>query len=168
MATHRISCGTWALLPDTSGNVWLEPAAITQTNDRYAQMVARFKDTATKDTLGFRFQVPQNYVGSAKFYVCWTSTTSDNTKNVVWTVDYSSASQTSSIDPSADEENLTVTAANTATSQTAVQASMTATASNFAAGDICQGKLGRNGTSGSDTLVADAVVYEFFFEYADA
>ncbi len=164
MATHRISIGTWAMLPDTSGNVWLEPASLTQTNDRYPQLVARFRDTATKDSLGFRFQIPQNYVGTAKFYVCWTTTATSG--NAIWTVDYSSAGQTASLDPSADEENLTVTTAAPGSSQTGVQSSMTATAANFAAGDICQGKLSRNG-AGSDTIAADLVVYEFFFEYAD-
>jgi hypothetical protein len=154
----------WAALPDTSGSVWFEPASLTQTNDRYSQMVARFKDTATKISLGFRFQVPQNYVGTAKFYVCWTTTATSG--NAVWTVDYSSASQTSSLDPSADEESLTVTTAAPGASQTGVVSSMTATAANFSAGDICQGVVSRNG-AGSDTIAADLVAYDIYFEYAD-
>jgi hypothetical protein len=164
VATHRISILGWAALPDTSGNVWLEPAALTQTNDRYAQLVARFKDSATKDSLGFRFQVPQNYVSAPKFYVCWTTTATSG--NAIWTADYSSAGQTASLDPSADEESLTVTTAAPGSSQTGVQSSMTATAGNFAAGDICQGKISRNG-AGSDTIAADLVLYDAFFEYAD-
>lgn len=164
MATHRISLLTWAALPDTSSNVWFEPASVTQTNDRYTQLVARFKDSATKDSLGFRFQVPQNYVGNGKFYVNWTTTATSG--NAIWTVDYSSAGQTASLDPSADEENLTVTTAAPGSSQTGVQSSMTATAADLAAGDICQGKLSRNG-AGSDTIAADLVVYEAFFEYTD-
>src|SRR4051812_37734904 len=109
MSTHRLPILGFAALPDTSGNVWLEPAAITQTNDRYPQLVARFKDTATKDSLGFRFQVPQNYVGSAKFVTVWTTTATSG--NAIWTCDYSSAGPTASLDPSADEESLTVTTA---------------------------------------------------------
>lgn len=165
MATHRINILGWSALPDTSGNVWLEPAALTQTNDRYAQLVARFKDTATKDSLGFRFQVPQNYVGTAKFYVNWTTTATSG--NAIWNVDYSSAAQTASLDPSADEESLTVTTAAPGSSQTGVVSSMTATAGNFAAGDICQGKVSRNG-AGSDTIAADLIAYEVYFEYLDA
>lgn len=164
MSTLRIPILTWAALPDTSGNVWFEPASITQTNDRYAQIVARFKDTATKDSLGFRFQVPQNYVGTPKFYVNWTTTATSG--NAIWTVDYSSAAQTASLDPSADEESLTVTTAAPGTSQTGVVSSMTATAGNFAAGDQCQGKLSRNG-AGSDTIAADLVAYDVYFEYTD-
>jgi hypothetical protein len=165
MATHRLNILNWATLPDTSGNVWFEPAAVTQTNDRYAQLVARFKDTSTKDSLGFRFQVPQNYVGTGKFYVCWTSTATSG--NAIWTVDYSSAAQSASLDPSADEESLTVTTAAPGSSQTGVVSSMTATAADLAAGDECQGKLSRNG-AGSDTIAADLVVYDFYFEYTDA
>jgi hypothetical protein len=165
MATHRIGILNWAALPDTSGNVWFEPAAITQTNDRFAQLLARFKDTATKDSLGFRFQVPQNYVGSAKFVVAWTTTATSG--NAVWTVDYQSAGQTATYDPSADDENLSATTAAPGSSQTGVTSSMTATAGNFAAGDLVQGKLSRNG-AGSDTIAADLVVYDVYFEYADA
>lgn len=166
MATHRLSLGHWPLLPDNSGNVWFEPAAVTQTNDRYPQFVARFKDSATKDSLGFRFQVPQNYIGNAKFVIVWTSTAT--TGNVVWTVDYSSAGPTASLDPSADEESLTVTTAAPGSSQNGVVSSMTATAADLASGDICQGKISRNGASGSDTMAADAVAYDAYFEYTDA
>jgi hypothetical protein len=164
MATHRLEILNWAASPDTSGNVWFEPAAITQTNDRYAQFVARFKDTSTKDSLGFRFQVPQNFVSAPKFCVCWTTTATSG--NAIWTVDYSSAAQAASLDPSADEESLTVTTAAPGSSQTGVVSSMTATAANFATGDVCQGKVSRNG-AGADTIAADLVAYLIYFEYAD-
>lgn len=152
------------ILPDTSGNVWLEPAALTQTNDRYPQMVARFKDTATKVSLGFRFQVPMDYVGGGKFYTNWTTTATSG--NAIWDVDYSSATQTASLDPSADEESLTATTAAPGASQTGVVSSVVATAANFTAGDICQGALSRDGAS-SDTIAADLVVYDFYFEYTN-
>lgn len=164
MATHRILLFTNACLPDTSGNVWFEPASLTQTNDRYSQLVARFKDSATKDSLGFRFVVPANYVGNGKFGVVWTTTATSG--NAIWNVDYSSAGRTASLDPSADEEALTVTTAAPASSQTGVLSEMAATAGNFAAADVCQGKLSRNG-AGSDTIAADLVVYAFYFEYTD-
>jgi hypothetical protein len=163
MATFIIDV-TPFLMPDTSGNVWWEPAALTQTNDRYAQMVLRFKDTSTKDTAGFYFLVPNNYVGTAKFIVVWTTTATSG--NAIWTVDYTSAAQTATLDPSSDEESLTVTTAAPGSSQTGVVSTMTATAANFAAGDICEAKLGRNG-AGSDTIAADLVVYKLYFQYAD-
>lgn len=164
MATHRISVMGFATLPDTSGNVWFEPAALTQTNDRYPQIVGRFKDTATKDSLGIRFPVPNNYVGSAVIEVIWTTTATSG--NAIWTFDYSSASKTSSLDPSADEESLTVTTAAPGSSQTGVASRMTFTSANIAANDILQGKISRNG-AGSDTIAADLVAYDIIFEYAD-
>lgn len=164
MATYRLEVFSWAALPDTSSNVWFEPAALTQTNDRYPQVVARFKDTATKDTLGFRFQVPQNFVSTPKFIVNWTTTATSG--NAIWNVDYNSGSATATLDPSSDNENLTVTTAAPGSSQTGVASSMSATAANLSAGEFCQGKLGRNG-AGSDTIAADLVVYGLFFEYQD-
>jgi hypothetical protein len=166
MATIRLSIFGAATLPDTSGNVWPEPAAVTQTNDHYAQTVWRFKDTATKDSLGFRFSVPSNFVSSPVFEVIWTSTATSG--NVVWNADYNSGSKTATLDPSTDEENLTVTTGAPGTSQTGVASQMSATAGNFAANDVCQGKISRNGASGSDTMAADAVVYDVIFQYADA
>lgn len=165
MATKRLSI-FGAIVPGTSGNVWFEPASITQTNDRYAgQLVLRFKDTGTKDTAAFRFPVPDDYAGTAAvFEVIGTSTATSG--NVVMTVDYSSASKTSSADPSADEENLTVTQAAPGASQTLVAPTMTATHANLAANDECQGNLSRNGASGSDTMAADFCVYDVIFQYS--
>lgn len=163
--TFRISILAWAALPDTSGNVWLEPAALTQTNDRYAQLVARFKDTSTKDSLGIRFPVPNNYVGSPVIEIIWTTTATSG--NAIWTCDYSAAAKTASLDPSADEESLTVTTAAPGSSQTGVASRMSATAADIAANDIFQGKISRNG-AGSDTIAADLVIYDIIFEYADA
>lgn len=164
MATIRMSILGFATLPDTSGNVWLEPAAITQTNDRYAQIVARFKDTSTKDSLGIRFSVPNNFVSAPLFEVVWTTTATSG--NAIWTLDYNSGSKTASLDPSTDEENLTVTTAAPGSSQTGVASQMSATAANIAATNILQGKLSRNG-AGSDTIAADLVVYDVIFQYSD-
>jgi hypothetical protein len=163
--TKRISVMQYATLPDTSGNVWLEPASLTQTNDRYPQMVVRFKDTATKDKLGLRFPVPADYVGGAKVYVLCTSTATSG--NFVLVLDYSSASTTSSLDPSADEETLSVTQAAPGASQTGVFPTVTLTAANLAANDVFQGTVSRNGASGSDTMTADLIVYDIIFEYTN-
>lgn len=153
-------------LPDTSGNVWAEPASLTQTNDLYPQMIWRFKDTATKIKLGFRFIIPNDYVGSPVFGVVWTSTATSG--DVVWDLDYVCAARTATLDPAADEENLTVTSTAPGTSQTGVNPTMSATAANLSAGQVIQGVLARDGASGSDTMAADAVVYGLYFQYANA
>jgi hypothetical protein len=166
MATHRIPILGPATVPDASGNVWPELASLTQTNDRYPQIVWRFKDSATKDTLGGTFIVPQNYVGTAKVYVYWTSTATSG--NVVWGFDYTSigGDDAESLDPSADQESLTVTDAAPTASQRLLQASVTLTAGNLAGGDLLQFIVSRVGT-GADTMAADAVLYAAVFEYAD-
>lgn len=164
-AVRRISVLNGFTLPDTSGNVWYEPAAVTQTNDRYPQGIWRFKDTATKDSLGIRFSVPADYFGAGKVFIFWTTTATSG--NAIWTLDYSSAAVTASYDPSADEESLTVTTAAPGSSQTGVSSSMTLTAADVAANDLFQGKISRNG-AGSDTIAADLVIYDIVFEYTIA
>ena len=166
MALHRISI-LEAALPDTSGNTWFEPASISQpTNDRYPQTVARFLNSATKDGIGGHFRIPKNYVGTPKFYVLWTTTATSG--DAIWDLDYTSiASSGESVDPSADQESLTVTTAAPGTTQLTQESSMTATGSNFAVDDLVQFKVSRDGAS-SDTIAADLVVYDVVFEYADA
>lgn len=148
--------------PDNSGNATYQPAADTQTNDRYPQNVGQFIDTGTKDCLGFRFTVPGNYSAAPVFRVIWTSTATSG--NAIWDVDYSSAANTASLDPSADEEAVTATTAAPGSSQTGVSSTMAATAGNFAIGDVVQGRFCRDGAS-ADTIAAALVVYGLTFEY---
>lgn len=171
MATHRTPILGAATLPDNSGNVWPEPASVSQpTNKRYTQLVWRFKDTGTKDALGGRFVVPQNYVGTTapKMYVYWTST--GVTGNVEWDVAYAvvRGDNANSVDPAADTEAVSVTQAAPGTSQYLRQASVALTGSNLQPGDLVEFSLARNGASGSDTMAADAIVYGVLFEYSDS
>jgi len=167
MATHRADIWGSATLPDTSGNTWFEPASISQpTNDRYPQLVARFKDTATKDSIGGNFRVPKNFVSAPVIYVLWTTTATSG--NAIWNFDYTAIAKSGeSVDPSADQQALTVTTAAPGTTQLTQESSMSATAGNFAVDDLVQFKLSRNG-AGSDTIAADLIVYGLVFEYADA
>jgi hypothetical protein len=163
MATVRMSILGVPGLPDTSSNVWREPASSTQTNHRYNQAVARFKDTSTKDSIGFRFLVPIDYAGQPVFEVIWTTTAT--TGNAVWACDYAAAAKTATLDPSADTENLTKTTAAPGSSQTGVSTRIAATGASIAAGNLCQGKVSRNG-AGADTIAADLVVSDIIFEYS--
>jgi len=74
MATHRIPILGWATRPDTSGDVFMEPATIKGTNDFFQGFVWVFNDSGNDDELYGRFTVPQNYVGTAAIIVVWTST----------------------------------------------------------------------------------------------
>lgn len=162
-ATFQQRILTSATLPDTSGNVWLEPAATTQTNDRYAQLVVRYKDTGTKDCLGGNFTVPQNYSSGPSFKIIWVTTATSG--NVVWDLDYTSIASGETFDPNSDQEALTVTTGADPSAQIATTSSMNGTAGNFAAGDTVQFKACRDGASASDTMTADAVVYAILFQY---
>lgn len=164
--TFRVEIETAQTLPDTSGNVWAEPASISQpTNDRYPNIVFRFKDTATKDGLGGSFTVPKNFVGSPKIYAMWTTTATSG--NAIWNFDYTAIAAGETLDPSADQESLTVTTAAPGTTQLRVDSSMSITAANLAVDDIVQFKFSRNG-AGSDTIAADLILYKLVFEYQDA
>lgn len=168
MATHRISCLTGNVLPDTSGNVWFEPYPNYATNDFWKHGHFIFKDTATKDALYSLFQVPMNYVGTAKFYVIWTSTATSG--NVVWEIAYRDVGgdDTTSLDQSTAQETLTITDAAPTATDRRLAPSATATAGNFTAGDTVEIKISRDGTSASDTMAASAQIADVIFEYADA
>lgn len=166
-ATFRIPINGPGNLPDTSGNVWPEAASLTQTNDRYPQQVIMFNDTSTKVSLGGNFIVPHNYVGSPKVYVLWTSTATSG--DAVWDFEYTAigGDDSESLDPSSDQEALSVTDTAPTASQRLLKASVTLTAGNLAADDIVEFKLSRDGADGSDTMAGDAAVYSILFEYTN-
>lgn|SRR3990167_4592311 len=163
-ATYQIRILTSAALPDTTGNVWFEPAALSQTNDRYPQLITRYKDSGTKVCIGTNYTVPQNYTGAGTFVVLWVSTAT--TGAIVWDVDYTSISASGeTFDPNSDQEALTVTTTTAGTSQIGSSSSVAATAANFVAGDLVQANICRDGLDASDTLAADGVVYAIIFQY---
>lgn len=163
MATHRIRISP--LLPEASGDVYPDSSATADSNDRYPHEVLVFTDSGAKDTAGFSFQVPQNYVGTAKFVIVWKANAT--TGDVVWDVDYTAIATAESMDPSTDQEAVTATTTTNATALDRNETSITATGSNFAVGDEVLGNLGRDGAA-SDTLAASALVEGFYFEYSDA
>lgn len=168
MATHRISIFGWSTVPDTSGDVFFEPYDVKATNDVWDYLVAIFNDTATRLGLRGKFDVPQNYVGSAKIIVHWTATAT--TSDVEWDFDYRAVGgdDAESLDQTGTQESVNV--ADTAPS--AVNERMTATLSltstNIVAGDTVQFELFRDGTDAGDTMAAAAIVHDVLFEYADA
>jgi hypothetical protein len=152
-------------LPDTSGNVYFEPGAINfESNDRYPGEVCVFKDTATRIGCGFQFRVPQNYVGSPVFLVGYATTATSGTYDVE--IDYTAIATTETLDPSADQENLGATDTVPGTARIRDEVSLSATAGNFAAGDIVKGTLFRDGSE-SDTVAASIYVIGLWFQYVD-
>jgi len=166
-ATHRVIILGWSTHSNNS-DVFPEPSSIKFTNDIAPHLVWIFNDTATRDSLSFKFTIPQNYVGTGQFVIAWTSTATSG--DVEWDIDYRAVggNDTESMDQATFQEQLT---ANNDTAPSAALERMiftiTATDGNFAAGDIVMGQLYRDGTDAGDTIAAAIILLELYFEYND-
>jgi hypothetical protein len=169
MATHRIPILGAGTLPDTSGNVYFEPASINlQANDRYPHLVAVFKDTATRDKLGGTFAVPKNYVGSPQIVLVWSTVAT--TGNARLEFDYTAIADGESSDPSADQQTVALTQAAPGTARLYEFAVIALTAGNFAVDDIVQFSIARDGAEAGplDTIADSLYLAAALFEYTDA
>lgn len=168
MATHRIGILGWQTTPDTSGQVFFEPYPIKATNDIFDHLVLIFNNSGTTDGIYGAFVVPANYVGSPVFKVYWTSTATSG--NIKMDMDYRAVGgdDTESLDQATFQENLTVTDTAPSAVNERMEATMSATAGNFAADDIVEFFLSRESGDGADTMAAAVIVHAVMFEYADA
>ena len=164
MATRRLSI-IGSLNPDSSGNVWWEPSSIALANDRYPGLLLRYKDTATKIKASGSFTVPKDYANSPKLIIIWAINVT--TGNVVWNAETKPIASGESMDPSTDDDAVNVTSAVPGTALLQAVSSMTLSAA-YVADDHVQFSIDRDGTSGSDTAVADALVWDVLFEYSDS
>jgi hypothetical protein len=167
MATRRRSIFGWNMKPDNSGDVTIQPFSVLATNDVWDHFVAVFGDTATRIGLHGAFQVPEDYVGGAKFVAEWSSPQTSG--DAVIEVDYRAVggNDAESLDQASNQESLTVTDTAPSAAWERMECEMAATAGNFAANDICQFTVFRDGTA-SDTIAGNVVLFNLFFEYADA
>lgn len=165
MATHTIPILGLNTLPDTTGNVYFEPHASNfGANDRYPALIGVFKDTATRDKMGFGFRVPQNYVGNAAFLIEYATTATAG--NFDSEIDYTAVADGESLDPSADQEAIAALTAVPGTARLMDIITITATAGNFVAGDKVIGVLARDGADG-DTVAASIYIFGLYFQYTD-
>ena len=174
MATHQISVLSFTVRPDTSGKVWLEPYDILATNDVWKHSIIRYDEDgnnnaqiSTRIGIFGSFLVPQNYVGSAKFYPVWTSTVT--TGNCVWDFEYRTVGgdDTTSLDQAGTEESLTLTDAAPTAANRRLTPSFSLTSGNFAAGETVQFFLAVDGVDAADTLAGARILVGAIFEYAD-
>ena len=169
MTTFVIQILGATTLPDTTGSVYQEPAAINlQTNDRYPGLVYVFADTSTRLKLGVGFRVPDNYVGTAKIVLLWAATVTSG--KVVWEFDYTAIADNESTDPSADAESTSSTGATVpGTARLLETTEIALTSGNLAVGDWVQGVIVRDGAdTTNDTAAGSAYLLGAFFSYADA
>ena len=167
MATFKLDILGHATLPDTSGSVYQEPAAVNfQSNDRYPFLVWVFADTSTRLKLGGTFRVPQNYVGTPKVGLIWATTAT--TGNSDWEFDYTAIADNEPGDPSADQEAVDAGAiAADGTARDLKVTEIALTAGNFAAGDLVQFVIVRDGSQ-DDTIAASLYLLAAYFSYTDS
>jgi len=154
--------------PDDSGEVFIEPYSIKATNDVWKYSVFIFNDTATRDGLRGKFNVPKDYVGTAKIIVVWTATATAG--DVEWDFDYRAVggNDTESLDQAGTQESVNQNDTAPSAINERMEAVLTLTAGNFAADDTVQFELFRDGTDGGDGMAAAAIVHDVLFEYTDA
>jgi hypothetical protein len=165
MATHEILILGSNTIPDTSGDVFLEPYSIKDTGTAIDPMVWIFNDSGAKIGLRGSFQVPQNYVGTAKSNIYWNANAT--TGDVVWDLSYLTRTSGEDMGAAATDTTDTVTTSTNATAFNLNKSTMTLTSGDFAAGDIVTFEVFRDGLSGSDTLAVAAIMFIATFEYAD-
>lgn len=170
MSTHRLPILGFATKPDASGDVFFEPASVKGANGFFDGLVAVLNDSGNDDEMFGRFQVPQNYVGSANLVIVWTTTAV--TGDVEWGIAYRAVggNDAESLDQATAQESLLSGNNDTAPSATdeRMEFSISLTDGNFAVGDTVQFIFSREGADAGDTLAAAVRVYGLFFEYADA
>lgn len=167
MATHRVPILDWSMSPDSTGNVTFEPYDIKATNDVWKALVGVYADTNTRLGLRGRFNVPKNYVGTAKLVAVWTSTATSG--NVVWDCDYRAVggNDAESLDQTSNQESVTVTDAAPGAANRRLEALLTLTSANLAVDDTVEFELFRDGADGADTMAAAALLFDLLFEYSD-
>lgn len=166
MATHRLSVLGPNSVPGAA-DVFFEPYDVKATNDVWKMLVCIFNDTATRIGLRGAFNVPKNYVGTAKLIVVWTSTATSG--DCVWDCDYRAVggNDAESLDQAGTQESVTVTDAAPTAANNRLEATLTLTSSNLAVDDTVEFELFRDGAA-SDTMAAAAILFDLIFEYADA
>lgn len=169
MATHRLPIMGATVLPDATGECFLD-----NVNNQMAlatflgrNLVMTFKDP-TADT-GFygSFQVPQNYVGTAKCVVIGILDGTVGATSVDFEFSYISKADNETIE-SGWTESATFNSGNTNgwANEDLIEISGTLTSGNLAAGDEVFYYLKRD--QGTDDFVGDIHVSGVYFEYADA
>lgn len=170
MATRRIPILGWATLPGAGGDVFFEPATIKASNDFFKGLVLVFNDSGADDEIFGRFNVPKEYVGTAKIVIVWTTTAI--TGDVEWGFAYRAVggNDVESLDQATAQESLL--SGNNDTAPSAVnermEFSIALTDANLAPDDTVQFIFSREGLDVGDGLAAAVRVFDLFFEFSDA
>ena len=169
MATHRLSILDWHAKPGISGNCFPEPYTVKATNDVWAHLHWIFNNTgAVRIVLYGAFEVPQNYVGTAKVVIKWTTTATEG--SAVWDFDYRAVGgdDAESLDQAGTQESVTVTDAAPSATDELMTVAIDLTSANLAPGDTVEFLIARDLSEAADDLAAAVQLVDLLFQYADA
>ncbi len=170
MATFRMSI-MGALAPDSTGNAFFEPYAIKASNDTFQHLVAILNDAASDCGFYGTFNVPKNYVGTAKIIPVWTSTATSGNAEFGFAYRAIGGDDAESLDQASFQEGpLYVQDAAPSASHERNTPSISLTSANLAADDTVEFYFFRdnNSTGGADDMAAAVILHDLIFEYADA
>lgn len=169
MATKRVPILGVNTIPDTGGDVFFEPLSVKATNDKWQHLVVIFNDTATKIGLRGSFNIPKDYVSTTNpnIVIVWTSTATAGA--VTWECQTRpvGGNDTESLDQATAVDTANGGDAAPGTGLNRLEFSLGLTAASYAADDICQFELFRDGTDAGDTMAAAAILVDLLFEYQD-
>lgn len=167
MATLDVDIFSFATMPDDDLDITFAPYSNYGGSVATDHQVVVFLDGSTKTELWFAFVMPQQFVGTPKIVIQWTSQA--NTGNVVWDAGLRGIKPENSelLNQATFAEEKTVTDAAPGTAHHLLEASMTFTASNFEKGDLIKGYIARDKVNAADTMADEALVASARLTFTD-
>jgi len=162
-ATQYINAIEFGALPDSSGNVFLEPYPVKATNDFWKHGHFVFNDTATDDSLYGKFELNRGCTSGATVTMVWTTTATTGNARYTFSYRVITGTDANSLDQATSVEDVTITSTAPGAANRRISATFTPTNSNFATAGTVEWKLTRTGTNGGDTLAAAAQVVGLTF-----
>lgn len=152
-------------LPLAAGLAFFQRFSEEATVARFDPMVLFFGDSGTRIGVNGSFTVPQNYSSGAILLIVWTAV--PTTGDVPWDFEYRAVggNDIESLDQTGQQEQLTVTDTVGSATLERMEATISLTDGNFAAGDTVQFELMRDGAQAADTLADVAILWDAFFRY---
>lgn len=166
MATFRMSILDWRARPDNSGNCFLQMYPVVATNDFWENLLFAFNNPSADIKLWGVFNVPQNYVGTAKLIVTWTSQTTSGNFGIEFGYRAVGGNDAESLDQATAQEVVNTTDVAPGAVNRRMEIAVDLTSANLVAGDTVEFYFARDDSA--DTLAGVIQVVDLEFQYADA